>query len=62
VRYLRKFYPWYIARMEPAAAERKALIARAQEAQTLAHARALLGVSGPDATAERAAGEALSAA
>jgi nifR3 family TIM-barrel protein len=62
VRYLRKFYPWYIARMEPAAAERKALIARAQEAQTLAHARALLGISGPDATAERAAGEALSAA
>ena len=61
-RYLRKFYPWYIARLEPAAAERKVLIARTQEAETLALVRALLGIEASAQTLAASAQEALSAA
>ncbi|HEX4186537.1 MAG TPA: tRNA-dihydrouridine synthase [Solirubrobacteraceae bacterium] len=41
-RYLRKFYPWYLARLELEPATRKRLQESLQQAQTLADARALL--------------------
>ena len=44
-RYLRKFYPWYVARLELTPAQRRELLARAQEAETLTHARAVMGIA-----------------
>jgi tRNA-dihydrouridine synthase len=41
-RYLRKFYPWYLARLELETAERRRLQESLQRAPTLGHARALL--------------------
>jgi tRNA-dihydrouridine synthase B len=44
-RYLRKFYPWYAARLELTPAQRRELLARAQEAETLPQARAVMGIA-----------------
>jgi tRNA-dihydrouridine synthase B len=41
-RYLRKFYPWYLARLQLAPAEAKSVQETLQTAPTLAHARAIL--------------------
>ena len=41
-RYLRKFYPWYVARLRPAAARRQGPAGTLQTAATLEQARALL--------------------
>jgi tRNA-dihydrouridine synthase len=49
-RYLRKFYPWYVARLELAPQEAKRLQAQLQESQALVHVRQLL-----EAAAEPAA-------
>jgi len=43
-RYLRKFYPWYVTRLQLAPARAKSLQQALQSASTLAHARALLGL------------------
>jgi tRNA-dihydrouridine synthase B len=43
-RYLRKFYPWYVARLELPHERRNELLAATQAAQTLAQARELLGL------------------
>jgi tRNA-dihydrouridine synthase B len=61
-RYLRKFYPWYLERLQLTAAERIALLERAQAAQTLAEVRAALGIEPSRATREDADGAALSVA
>jgi tRNA-dihydrouridine synthase B len=50
-RYLRKFYPWYVERLEIAPADAKALQAALQSADTLAEARALLAHL-PEASAD----------
>jgi tRNA-dihydrouridine synthase B len=55
-RYLRKFYPWFIARLGVTATERSELQARAQAADTLAQVRALLGIEQSETT-RAAAGE-----
>jgi tRNA-dihydrouridine synthase len=60
-RYLRKFYPWYIARLELTAAQRHDLLARAQDAATLAEVRELFGICSHRDRAEETSGEALSA-
>ncbi|MGH2864389.1 MAG: hypothetical protein ACRDJX_03975, partial [Solirubrobacteraceae bacterium] len=41
-RYLRKFYPWYLAQLQLASVEAKRLAASLQSAATLADARTLL--------------------
>jgi hypothetical protein len=43
-RYLRKFYPWYVARLPLDSAGSKRLLQSLQTAQTLAGARALLAL------------------
>jgi nifR3 family TIM-barrel protein len=60
-RYLRKFYPWYIARLELTAAQRHDLLARAQDARTLAEVRELFGIEAHRESADAASREALSA-
>jgi tRNA-dihydrouridine synthase B len=45
-RYLRKFYPWYVARLTLDSAASKRLLQALQTAQTLADARALLALEG----------------
>jgi tRNA-dihydrouridine synthase B len=50
-RYLRKFYPWYVAQLGLAPAAAKRLLAELQEADTLAQARRLLAAAGPLAVA-----------
>jgi tRNA-dihydrouridine synthase len=60
-RYLRKFYPWYIARLELTAAQRHDLLTRAQDAATLAEVRELFGICSHRDRAEETSGEALSA-
>jgi tRNA-dihydrouridine synthase B len=50
-RYLRKFYPWYVAQLDLAPAAAKPLLAALQEADTLAQARALLAAGAPVAVA-----------
>src|SRR6202043_2450857 len=52
-RYLRKFYPWYIARLELGAAQRSELLERVQEGETLEQVQALLGIT-PREQGERA--------
>jgi tRNA-dihydrouridine synthase B len=61
-RYLRKFYPWYIARLGLAPPERKELVARAQVAETLAQVRELLGADASKDVPERPVEETRSAA
>jgi nifR3 family TIM-barrel protein len=46
-RYLRKFYPWYVARLELGGSEARTLQQSLQSAATLGHARALLRASQP---------------
>jgi tRNA-dihydrouridine synthase B len=45
-RYLRKFYPWYVPRLRLESSRAKALQESLQSADTLAHARELLGGAG----------------
>ncbi len=61
-RYLRKFYPWYIERLELTPAERHSLLERTQAAQTLAEVRELLGMAPRDELFGAPSGEALPAA
>ncbi len=49
-RYLRKFYPWYLARLGLDREALKSLQEDLQVAPTLEHARALLGLSAPSAS------------
>jgi hypothetical protein len=41
-RYLRKFYPWYLARLQLPAGERRAMQEQLQRSDTLTEARAAL--------------------
>jgi hypothetical protein len=51
-RYLRKFYPWYVVRLELLAHDAKRLQASLQAAESLEEVRELLGVSlGPEPAA-----------
>ena len=43
-RYLRKFYPWYVERLDLTPAERRALQAELQTAAEVSDARNLLGI------------------
>jgi tRNA-dihydrouridine synthase len=43
-RYLRKFYPWYVERLELSPGSRRALQAELQTAPTVSEARKLLGI------------------
>jgi tRNA-dihydrouridine synthase B len=61
-RYLRKFYPWYVQRLDLGSAERTELLARLQVAQTLAEARAALGMGRSADVVDTASPEALSTA
>ena len=61
-RYLRKFYPWYIARLQLPPPQRNELLASAQAAGTLARVRALLAIAPREGTAAPGPGKALSAA
>ncbi len=49
-RYLRKFYPWYLARLDLDREALKSLQEDLQSAPTLEHVRALLGLSSPSAS------------
>jgi tRNA-dihydrouridine synthase B len=49
-RYLRKFYPWYLERLDLSPAQRNELLASLQAAETLAQVRALLGITGAEDT------------
>ena len=49
-RYLRKFYPWYVTRLEPARVLAKALQESLQAAETLEHVMGLLDRRGADLT------------
>jgi tRNA-dihydrouridine synthase B len=53
-RYLRKFYPWYVERLDLIAADAKPLQAALQEAEDLGQARRLLDSLPPAAAAARA--------
>jgi nifR3 family TIM-barrel protein len=50
-RYLRKFYPWYVERLEIERTSAKSLIEALQRAQTLERARELLGIEATPAAA-----------
>jgi tRNA-dihydrouridine synthase B len=61
-RYLRKFYPWYLERIELEPAARRDLLAALQAAKTLTHVRELLDLPPSDGRAQEPAKAQLSAA